>query len=271
MTEYRAPLRDMRFAMRAVGGLERLSARPRYRDLSAEDAHAVLDEAARFAETELAPLYRVGDLRGVTLVDGRVRAAPGFREAYAEFARAGWVGLSAPPEAGGQGLPSVLAVPVAEIWRGANLAFALCPMLTQSAIEALLRHGTPDQRAVYLPKLVSGEWTATMNLTEPQAGSDLALIETEAVSHGGHYRLTGRKIFITWGDHDLTDNIVHFVLARVRGAPPGVKGLSMFVVPKQLPGRDGAADRSSTTPMCAACFSLSVSYTHLTLQTTPYV
>jgi alkylation response protein AidB-like acyl-CoA dehydrogenase len=231
----------MRFAMRAVGGLERLSSQPRFRDLTADVAHAVLDEAARFAETKLAPLYRVGDRRGVTLVDGHVRTAPGFREAYAEFARAGWVGLAAPPEVGGQGLPSVLGVPVAEIWRGANLAFALCPMLTQSAIEALLRHGTPDLRAIYLPKLVSGEWTATMNLTEPQAGSDLALIETVAVSRGDHYRLTGRKIFITWGDHDLADNIVHFVLARVRGAPPGVKGLSMFVVPKLLPGRAGAA------------------------------
>lgn len=239
MTDYRAPLRDIRFALQAGGGLERLNAVPGYRELTAEVADAVLDEAARFAEAELAPLYRAGDRHGVRLENGRVRTAPGFAKAYAELARAGWVGLSAPPEVGGQGLPSWLAVPVAEIWRGANLAFALCPMLCQSAIEALLRHGSPELNAAYLPKLVSGEWTATMNLTEPQAGSDLGLIETYAVRDGDRYRLTGRKIFITWGDHDLTDNILHFVLARVRGAPPGVKGLSMFVVPKLKPAAGG--------------------------------
>ncbi len=240
MTEYRAPLRDIRFAMGAVDGLERLRAEPLFAELSADVVAAVLDEAARFAESELAPLYRSADRHAPTLVDGQVRVDPGMRAAYVEFARAGWIGLTAPREYGGQALPNWLAVPVAELWRSANLAFALCPMLAQSAIEALLRHGSPEQQAGYLPKLVSGEWTATMNLTEPQAGSDLGLIETMAIPDGGHYRIKGKKIFITWGDHDLTDNILHFVLARVRGAPAGVKGISMFAVPKVLSASDGS-------------------------------
>ncbi len=240
MPDYRVPVEDMRSALAGLGGLERLHAAGLHRDLTQEIIDAVLEEAARFAELELGPLYRSADRCGATLEDGRVRTAQGMREAYAKFAAAGWVGVAAPPAFGGQGLPNVVAVPVAEMWRQANLAFALCPMLTQSAIEALLRHGNEALQSVFLPKLVAGEWTGTMNLTESQAGSDLAAIKTVATPDGERYRLRGRKIFITWGDHDFTDNIVHFVLARTSGAPEGIRGLSLFLVPKRLPMADGA-------------------------------
>jgi alkylation response protein AidB-like acyl-CoA dehydrogenase len=235
MPEYRAPLREQRLAMTAVGGLPRVNQLARHRELTEDLVDGVLEEAARFAERELAPLYRSADREGAILADGRVRTAAGMAAAYAEFIRGGWIGVAAPAEHGGQALPNWLAVPVSEIWRGANLSFALCTMLTQAAIEALARHGNASLQSVYLPKLVSGEWTATMNLTEPQAGSDLAAISTLAVPEGDHFRVRGKKIFITWGDHDLTDNIVHLVLARTPGSEPGVKGISMFLVPKHLP------------------------------------
>ncbi|HEX5421264.1 MAG TPA: acyl-CoA dehydrogenase [Gammaproteobacteria bacterium] len=236
---YHAPMREIRFVLETLGGLARL------RELGAPEAPddalaaAVLDEAARFAEQELAPLYRLADERGAAWADGRVQMAPEIVSAYRRFAEAGWPGMTAPAEHGGQALPEVLGIPAAEMWRSANLAFALCPMLTRSAIEALVEHGSSALKARYLPKLVSGEWTGTMNLTEPQAGSDLAAIETRAEPRAGHYLLRGRKIFITWGDHDLAENIVHLVLARSGPPGSGHRGLSLFAVPKFLPAEDG--------------------------------
>lgn len=239
MPKYRAPLREQRLAMAAVGGLQRVNLLGRYGELTQDLVEGILDEAARFAERELAPLYRSADREGATLAAGRVTTATGMPAAYAEFVRSGWMGLAAPAEHGGQGLPNWLAIPVSEIWRGANLSFALCTMLTQAAVEALIRHGSRSLQSIYLPKLVTGEWTATMNLTEPQAGSDLAAISTVAVPDGDRFRVRGKKIFITWGDHDLAENIVHLVLARTPGSDPGVKGISMFLVPKRLPTAEG--------------------------------
>ena len=241
MSEYRAPLEDMRFVLRELVGLERVASLPGYEEADPDVVDAILDEAARFAGEVLSPLNRVGDLHGAQLRQGEVTTAPGFREAYRSFVEAGWNGLAAPQEFGGQGLPRLLAAAVGEMWKGANHAFSLCPMLTQGAIEALLLAGTEAQRALYLPRLVAGEWTGTMNLTEPAAGSDLAAIRTRAEPVGdGSYRVFGQKIFITYGEHDLAENIIHLVLARIAGAPEGVKGISLFLVPKFLPGPDGA-------------------------------
>ena len=240
MTGYRVPAREIRYwlelSMRP-GGRPRS---PAYTDLVPELITAVLDEAGRLAETVLDPLYQLGDERGAVLEAGQVRLPDEFKAAYAQFAAGGWVGLAADPAYGGQGLPHVLATAVSEIWKSANLAFSLCPMLSQGAVDALYRHGSDELRAQFLPKLISGEWTGTMNLTEPQAGSDLGALRTSATPHGDHYRLKGRKIFITWGDHDLAENIVHLVLARTPGAPAGVRGLSLFIVPKYLVDADGA-------------------------------
>ena len=189
----------------------------------------------------LAPLNRIGDETGARIENGQVRAVPGFAQAYRAFAEGGWNALAADPEHGGQGLPKALEIAVYEMIHSANMAFGLCPLLTQGAIEALATHGTERQKNLYLPKLISGEWTGTMNLTEPQAGSDLAALRTRAEPDGhGNYRLTGQKIFITWGDHDMTDNIVHLVLARIPGAPDGTKGVSLFLSSKRLVNDDGS-------------------------------
>ena len=236
---YRAPLKDLHFILRELIGEAGLQACPAYADYSLDTAEAVLGEAAKFAETVLDPLYKTGDREGARWTPEGVRAPPGFKAAYEQYAAGGWPALRAAPEHGGQGMPCVLGVAVEELWAASNLAFKLCPMLTQGAVEALEHFGTPEQKARYLPKMVSGEWTGTMNLTEPQAGSDLAAIRTRAVPEGGHYRLFGQKIFITWGDHDLTPNTIHMVLARIDGAPAGVRGISMFIVPKVLVGEDG--------------------------------
>jgi alkylation response protein AidB-like acyl-CoA dehydrogenase len=223
----------------AVAGYDRLAAL--YPDADADTTRAILEAAGEFAADVIAPLNRAGDLRGATYENGAVTAAPGFAAAYKQFSQGGWNSLSADPEHGGQGLPKALEIAVFEMIQAASLAFGLCPMLTQGAIEALSEHGTPRQKALYLPRLVSGEWTGTMNLTEPQAGSDLAAITTRATPDGhGGYRLDGQKIFITWGDHDAADNIVHLVLARLPDAPPGVKGISLFLSPKILVGDDGS-------------------------------
>ncbi len=240
MSEYRAPLEDIRFVLHDLVGVESLASFPGYEEASTDVVDAVLDEAARFAGEVLSPLNRVGDAEGSHLVDGRVVTPRGFREAYRQFVEAGWNGLACEPEWGGQGLPRLLAAAVGEMWKGANHAFSLCPMLTQGVIEALMLAGSPQQRAVYLPPLVSGEWTGTMNLTEPEAGSDLSAIRSRAEPQGdGSYRLFGQKIFITYGDHDLAANIVHLVLARTPGAPAGVRGISLFLVPKFIPEADG--------------------------------
>ncbi|MFC3068558.1 acyl-CoA dehydrogenase [Phenylobacterium soli] len=239
---FRAPVRDIAFALQTVGHpalLERA-----FPELDADTVAAVLEAAGQFADSELAPLNRRGDLEGAKYANGAVTAAPGFADAYKAFAAGGWNSLSADPEFGGQGLSKALELSVFEMTHAANMAFGLCPMLTQAAIEALALHGTERQKRLVLPKLVSGEWTGAMCLTEPQAGSDLAALTTMARPDGeGGYTLHGQKIFITWGDHDATDNIVHLVIARTPDAPPGVKGISLFLTSKYLlddEGRIGA-------------------------------
>ncbi len=237
MSDYNAPVRDMMFVLEHLAGLDAVAALPAYRDAGAdaETAAAVLDECARFTREVLAPLDRSGDTSPSTWKQGAVSTTPGFREAYAQFTQGGWQGLQHPQEYGGQGLPKIIGAACNEMLNSSNLSFALCPLLTDGAIEALLTAGSQEQRSRYLPRLVSGEWTGTMNLTEPQAGSDLALVRTRAVPQDdGTYRLFGQKIFITYGEHDMADNIVHLVLARLPDAPPGVKGISLFIAPKFL-------------------------------------
>jgi acyl-CoA dehydrogenase len=237
---YRAPLKDLRFVLHdLIGEADLLGCRD-LGDYSADLADSVLAEAGRFAESVLDPLYRTGDREGAKWTPQGVVTPAGFKEAYAQFVEGGWPSLAHGTEFGGQGMPRVLAAAVEEIWTSANCAFKLCPMLTHTAIEALEQVGTPGQQQTYLPKLISGEWAGTMNLTEPQAGSDLAQVRMRAVPAGDHYRLFGQKIFITYGEHDFTQNIVHLVLARIDGAPGGVKGISLFVVPKFLPRADGS-------------------------------
>ncbi len=240
MSEYIAPLRDMRFVMQELAGLDQVVSLPGCEEASPDVVDAILEEAARFAGEVLSPLNRVGDTNGAKWQDTVVTTSPGFKEAYRQFVDNGWNGLGCDPEFGGQGLPRLLSTAVSEMWKAANHAFSLCPMLTQGAIEALMIAGTDAQKAAYLPKLVSGEWTGTMNLTEPSAGSDLAAVRTRAEPVGdGTFRIFGQKIFITYGEHDMTDNIVHLVLARTPNAPEGVKGISLFVVPKFLLKADG--------------------------------
>jgi len=238
---FACPVSDQRLVLDHVVRLPELARSNRFAEATADTVHALLEAAAEFAEGELAPLNEVGDREGSRLVEGAVATPPGFRQAYDRFVEGGWMGLSAPVEWGGQGLPHSLAAVMMEDFNAANLAFALCPMLTLGAIEALEAHGSVDLKRDYLPKLVSGEWTATMNLTEPQAGSDVGALKSRATpAGGGSWRLSGTKIFITWGEHDLTDNIVHLVLARTPGAPEGTRGISLFLVPKLLP--DGEAN-----------------------------
>ncbi len=236
---YAAPIGDIRFALESAADLWRLKGA--FADLDADLLGAILDSAGAMAAETLAPLNASGDRAGVRIENGQVRAAPGFADAYATFVEGGWQGLAADPAHGGQGLPKAVALAVHEMAHAANMAFGLAPMLTLGAIEALQAHGSPDQQAFYLPKLVTGEWSGTMNLTEPQAGSDVGALTTRAEPVGdGSFRITGQKIFITWGDHDMTDNIVHLVLARLPDAPPGSKGVSLFLAPRTLP--DGAAN-----------------------------
>ena len=237
---YRAPVREMRFVLEELLGARQLSAAPELADYSDELAQSVLEEAARFAEEVLEPLNRPGDTAGVRWTPEGVVTAPGFREAYRQFVAGGWPALGAPAEFGGQRVPRALSTAVVEFWGSANLAFKLCPMLTLGAVHALELCGSPWQRQTFLPPMVRGEWTGTMVLTEPQAGSDLGAVRTRAVPEGDHYRLFGQKIFITWGDHDLTPNTIHMVIGRIDGAAPGVKGISLFIVPKYLVNADGS-------------------------------
>ncbi|VVE57304.1 acyl-CoA dehydrogenase [Pandoraea anhela] len=230
---FQAPIKDMQFVMSELADLTRIAALPGYEDASPDVAQAVLEEAARFNEEVLAPLNVIGDQQPSTWKDGVVTTTPGFKEAFRQFSEAGWQGVVHPQAFGGQGLPKLVATPCTEMLNAANLSFALCPLLTDGAVEALLTAGTEAQRALYVPKLLSGEWTGTMNLTEPQAGSDLAMVRTRAEREAdGTYRIFGTKIFITFGEHDMAENIVHLVLARTPDAPAGVKGISLFIVPK---------------------------------------
>ncbi len=246
---YTAPIKDMRFVINELAGLSDINQLPDFDMATPDLVDAILEEAGRLASEVLAPTNWVGDRKGTRVENDAVVVPEEFHGAYRQFIDGGWPALPCNPEFGGQGLPHVVATAVMEMWKSANLAFSLCPMLTHGAIEALEAHGTEVLRKTYLPKLISGEWTGTMNLTEPQAGSDLAAITTKAVPDGDHYLISGRKIFITWGDHDLTDNVVHLVLARIEGAPAGVRGISLFLVPKFLLGPDGApAERNDVYP-----------------------
>jgi acyl-CoA dehydrogenase len=238
---YRAPAQDLLFSMRLAAGVETFSSDGLYADLAGGLAEQMLTEAAKFAEGRLLPLDREGDRIGARFIDGDVVTPPGWREAYAGWREGGWNALAAEPEHGGMGLPTLLNAACTEIWNGANISFALCPLLSHGGIEALESHASAALQETYLSRIVSGEWTATMNLTEPQAGSDLALLRTRATrSADGSYDITGEKIYITYGEHDLVDNIVHLVLARLPDAPPGVKGISLFLAPKFLPDAAGA-------------------------------
>jgi alkylation response protein AidB-like acyl-CoA dehydrogenase len=235
---YRAPVRDLRFVLEELLQISSLASLPRYADFSVETVDAVLEEAARFAAGVLAPINRLGDTTGPVFHEGSVAMPEPFRDAYRQFVAGGWTSLTAPAEFGGQGAPLALGSAVEEICFGANVAFMLCPQLGRGAIEAIDAVATPELKTLLLAKLISGEWTGTMNLTEAQAGSDLAATRTRAVAEGDHYRIFGQKIFITYGEHDLAENILHLVLARIDGAPAGVKGISLFAVPKWLPNAD---------------------------------
>jgi alkylation response protein AidB-like acyl-CoA dehydrogenase len=237
---YRAPLRDITFCLDHVVGAGRLAETERFAEANAETREAILAEAGKLCETVLAPLNRAGDLQGAVLENGVVRTSPGFAGAYKAIAEGGWVGIAAAEASGGMGLPHTLAVCVNEMMASACLSLSLNPLMTQGQIEALEAHASDEIRALYLPKLTSGEWTGTMNLTEPQAGSDVGALRTKAEPNGdGTYAVTGQKIYISWGDHDMAENICHLVLARLPDGQPGTKGISLFIVPKFLPDGDG--------------------------------
>jgi acyl-CoA dehydrogenase len=241
MPAYKAPVDDVLFLLNDVFHIERYNNLPGFADASADIVGAILEEAGKFCEEVLTPLNRIGDAQGCTRhEDGSVTTPKGFKDAYRSLVEGGWIGISAPAEFGGQGLPIILTEAVNEFMGSANMAFAMYPGLTQGAIAALVAHGSPEQKALYLPKLIEGRWTGTMNLTEPHCGTDLGLLRTRAVKQpDGSYKITGTKIFISAGEHDLAENIIHLVLARIEGAPEGTKGISLFVVPKFLPDGDG--------------------------------
>jgi alkylation response protein AidB-like acyl-CoA dehydrogenase len=240
MSAYVAPLKDMRFVLHELAGLSEVAKLPGYAEATPDTVDAILDEAGKFASGVLDPLNRSGDQEGASWKDGAVTTPKGFKDAYRQYVEGGWGALPVDAKWGGQGLPRLVSTPVEEMWCSSNMSFSLCPMLTQGALHALELRGAPALQKTFLPKMATGEWTGTMNLTEPQAGSDLALLKTRAVREGDHYRISGQKIFITFGEHDYTENIVHLVLARTPDAPEGVKGISLFIVPKFLVNADGS-------------------------------
>ncbi len=242
MPSYKAPLEDVSFLLNDVFQIDRYNNLPGFSDASPDVREAILAEAAKLSEEVLQPLNRVGDLEGCTRHDdGRVTTPKGFKAAYKQLGEGGWLGLSAPTEYGGQGLPTTLTQTVNEFQMSANMAFSMYPGLTQGATAALIVHGKPDQKKMFVPRMLAGDWTGTMNLTEPQCGTDLGLLRTKAVKQAdGSYKINGTKIFISGGEHDLTENIIHLVLARIEGAPAGIKGVSLFVVPKVLVNADGS-------------------------------
>ena len=240
MTDYTPPLKDMLFNIHELSGLKRVLQLESFSDFDTDIVDQVVEEASKFGAEVLSPINIPGDQAGCKHVDNGVIAAPGFAEAYEQFVDNGWQSLDVSPEYDGMGMPGIVGVAAAESWQSACLSFSLCPMLTNGAISAIEAHGTEEIRNTYLPKMTSGEWTGTMNLTEPQAGSDLAVVTTKAVPEGDHYRVSGSKIFITWGDQEFSENIIHLVLARLVDAPQGVRGISMFLVPKFLLNDDGS-------------------------------
>ena len=245
MSDYRAPVKDMRFVINELAGLDSVAALPGFEEATPDLVDAVLEEASQLAAEIIAPTNSVGDSQGCQLKSGQVHVPQEFHAAYRHYTEGGWAGLAMSPEYGGQGLPSLVNASVEEMLQAANLAWSLGPMLTASAIHAIETHGDDALKATFLERMVSGEWTGTMNLTEPQAGSNLAAIRSNAVPDGDVYRLSGQKIFITWGDHDMTENVIHLVLARTPGAPAGIKGLSLFVVPKFVLNADGSIGESN--------------------------
>jgi len=241
MSAYHAPIKDMQFVLRELAGIEQVGKLPGLEEATPDTIDAILDEAAKFAAGVLAPINASGDAEGARWKDGSVTMPAGFGQAYARFVENGWNGIGCEVEHGGQGMPKVVVAAVQEMWKASNMAFSLCPLLTTGAIEAITLSGTPELKAKYLPNMIEGTWTGTMNLTEPQAGSDLAMVRARAVPQGdGTYKVFGQKIFITYGDHDMAKNIIHLVLARTPDAPEGVKGISLFVVPKFMVHDDGS-------------------------------
>ena len=240
MSDYKAPLNDIAFVLEEHVGMAGIAALPGLEEATPDVVQAVLEGVAQLAEEVIAPLNWPGDRQGARVENRAVVEAPGFRDAYWQYVEGGWNSLPFPSELGGQGMPVVLATAVLEMVQSSGIAFGLCPLLTQGATDAILAHGSEELQRTYLPKMISGEWTGTMNLTEPQAGSDLAAVAARAEREGGHYRIFGNKIFITWGDHGMTENVIHLVLARLPDAPPGVKGISLFLVPKVLVNADGS-------------------------------
>jgi 3-(methylthio)propanoyl-CoA dehydrogenase len=240
MSDYNAPLADIRFALTQIAGLENVLSLDGFEDLTPDLIDAVLDEAGKFASGVLAPLSRIGDQQGARLENGVVRMPDGFPEAYKAYVDGGWNGPASDPDRGGQGLPFLVATALNEIWGSANLGFSLGPLLTQGAVELLEAHAAAQHKDTYLENMITGRWTGTMNLTEPQAGSDVGALRTKAVQEGDHYRISGQKIFISYGDHEMAENIIHLVLARTEGAPEGIKGISLFIVPKFLVNADGS-------------------------------
>ncbi len=244
ISDYTAPLEDIRFVMDHIAGLDDLTALEYYRHADRDLVRSVLDEGARFVQDLVAPLNRTGDLEGSSLLDGEVRTPAGFRDAYRRLVQAGWGGIDSPFEWGGHQMPRVVGLAVEELFTSANLSFSICMLLTSAAARAVLVHGTEEQKSAYLPKMVTGEWSSTMDLTEPQAGSDVGALKMRArPAEDGAYRLEGTKIFITYGDHDMAENVIHLTLARIPGSPPGTKGISMFIVPKHLPDAGGGPGR----------------------------
>jgi len=246
MSAYVAPLKDMRFVLKELAGLAEVAKLPGFEEATPDTVDAILEEASKFASEVLDPINLSGDQEGSKLSDGEVRTPRGFRDAYRKFCDGGWNALPFEHEWGGQGLPRLVSTPVQEMWKSSNLSFSLCPLLTQGAVEALLLRGSDALKQAYLPRMIEGRWTGTMNLTEPQAGSDLSLVRTRAERQANQYLISGQKIFITYGEHDLADNIVHLVLARTPEAPEGVKGISLFVVPKFIPDADGKPGRRNS-------------------------
>jgi acyl-CoA dehydrogenase len=240
MTDYIAPLADLNFVISELAGLEELSKLPGFDHATDDLLEPILDEAARFAREVLGPTNVIGDQQGCSVENGVVKVPSEFSDAYQLFVESGWQGLDCSQDWGGMGLPALIGAATSEMWQSANLALGLCPMLTSGGIETIEAHASDDLKTLYLPKMVSGEWTATMDLTEPQAGSDLAKVRVQAVPDGDHYKITGTKIFITWGDHEMGENVIHLVLARLPDAPEGVRGISLFLVPKFLVNDDGS-------------------------------
>ena len=274
MSEYRPPVDEMLFILDSIAGIGNAARLPGCEELTKDLARAVMDEAGELASNVLAPLNASGDQSGAAVQNGQVHVPESFRKAYQAFTEGGWAGISAPEAYGGQGLPKLISMPVQEMWQSANLAWSLCPLLSQGALHALELHASTDLRQQFLPRLVSGEWTGTMNLTEPQAGSDLGLVRSQAKPENGHYRISGQKIFITFGDHDMAGNVLHLVLARLPDAPEGTRGLSLFLVPKAIPDENGQPAKPNNvravsvehklglhaSPTCVMSFEDSVGY-----------